>query len=90
MSSVHHPSESVKQAVGDDSELRGLAGGDVAFAIEKNEKQPLVVVATDDARAVIVVDETRVETADAIEAAFDIQSGLDRLLTVPFGGGNDA
>lgn len=89
MSRAQSPSEAVKAVVGDESEVRRLAGGDVALAVEKNDKQSLVTVATDDGRVVIAVDEPGVDIADAIEAAYDVERGLDRLLTAPFGGGSD-
>lgn len=86
MSRVESPSESVKEVAGDDCEIQRLSGGDIALTIEDNGVQTLVVVATDEARAVIAVDEPGVIFADAIEAAYDFESGLDRLLTAPFGG----
>lgn len=89
MSRAESPSESVKAVAGDGCEIQRLAGGDIALALEQNETQSLVIVATDNARAVITVDEPGVDVADAIEASYDFETGLDRLLTAPFGGGCD-
>ena len=90
MSRAQSPSSAVKAVAGEDCEVRRLAGGDVAVALERNDAQSLVTIATDDALAVITVDEPGVDPADAIEAAYDVDRGIDRLLAAPFGGGSDA
>lgn len=89
MSRAETPSESVKAVAGDDCEITRLAGSKIGFTLEQNDEQSLVTVPTDGARAVITVDEPGVDVADAIEDAYEIENGLNRLLSTPFGGETD-
>ena len=89
MSSAKSPSDLIKDVMGDDAEITRLMQGNLAVSIDQNRDQTLVTVAMDDVRAVITVDEPELTEAGAIEAAHDMERGLDRLRTAPFGGDHD-
>lgn len=89
MSRARSPSSSVKSLADDETEVHRLEGGDLACAVETNDEQSLVVAASDDGRAVVVIDEPDVTAADAIEASYRLEEAIDCLNRTPFTGGDE-